>query len=172
MSIDDNHVDYDDDDDNDNDDNDGFQVVIGVQWLVTSPPDILETVEDVVTTTADLQQEIVFSCSTGFQQQLLGLLYVVFLILVVVVLALKSRGVRENYREAMYVALVMGFSLAIWVVWVVAGLIVPTSYQDVCTACGLIATTSITFVVMFLPRGRQLSAMGREGVYAEDRSDS
>ena len=106
-----------------------IQVVIGVQWLVTSPPDILETVEDVVTTTADLQQEIVFSCSTGFQQQLLGLLYVVFLILVVVVLALKSRGVRENYREAMYVALVMGFSVAIWVVWVVAGLIVPTSYQ-------------------------------------------
>ena len=76
----------------------------------------------------------------------------VFLILVVVVLALKSRGVRENYREAMYVALVMGFSLAIWVIWVVAGLIVPSTYQDVCSACGLIATTSITFVIMFLPR--------------------
>ena len=142
-----------------------IQLVIGVQWLVTSPPHIVEThhLEDT--------EEIVFSCSIGFQQQLLGLLYVVFLILVVMVLALKSRGVRENYREAMYVALVMGFSVAIWVVWVVAGLIVPTSYQDVCSACGLIATTSITFVIMFLPRGRQLSAMGREGVYAEDRTD-
>ena len=74
-------------------------------------------------------QEVVFNCSVGFQQQLLGLLYVVFLILVVLVLALKSRGVRENYREAMYVALVMGFSLAIWVIWVVAGLIVPSAYQ-------------------------------------------
>ena len=123
-----------------------IQLVIGVQWLVTSPPQIVETpdLED--------QQEVVFNCSTGFQQQLLGLLYVVFLILVVVVLALKSRGVRENYREAMYVALVMGFSVAIWVIWVVAGLIVPSTYQDVCSACGLIATTSITFVIMFLPR--------------------
>ena len=44
-------------------------------------------------------------------------------------------------------------------------------FQDVCSATGLIATTSITFVIMFLPRGRQLSAMGREGVYAEDRTD-
>jgi hypothetical protein len=37
-------------------------------------------------------------CSTLFRQQLLGLLYVVFLIVVVVLLAFKSRGVRENYR--------------------------------------------------------------------------
>ena len=97
-----------------------IQLVIGVQWLVTSPPHLVE-LED--------QQEVVFNCSVGFQQQLLGLLYVVFLILVVLVLALKSRGVRENYREAMYVALVMGFSLAIWVIWVVTGLIVPSAYQ-------------------------------------------
>ena len=38
-------------------------------------------------------------------------------------------------------------------------------------SCGLIACTSITFVIMFMPKGRQLSAMGREGVYAEDRTD-
>ena len=101
-----------------------IQLVIGVQWLVTSPPHLVQ-VEDV----QEDVQEVVFNCSVGFQQQLLGLLYVVFLILVVLVLALKSRGVRENYREAMYVALVMGFSLAIWVIWVVAGLIVPSAYQ-------------------------------------------
>ena len=28
------------------------------------------------------------------------------------------------------------------------------------------ATVGITFVIMFLPKGRQLSAMGRDGVYA------
>ena len=97
----------------------------------------------------------------NLQQQLLGLLYVVFLILVVVVLSFKSRGVRENYREAMYVGLTMGFTVAIWVIWIVAGLIVPTSYQDVAAACGMIACTAITFVIMFMPKGRQLSAMGR-----------
>ena len=38
-------------------------------------------------------------------------------------------------------------------------------------SCGLVATAAITFVIMFLPKGRQLSAMGRDGVYAEDRTD-
>ena len=33
------------------------------------------------------------------------------------------------------------------------------------------ATSAITFVIMFLPKGRQLSAMGRDGIYAEDRTD-
>ena len=91
--------------------------------------------------------------------------------MLVVLLSFKSRGVRENYREAMYVGLTIGFTVAIWMVWILAGFIVPIRYQDVCSACGLIACTSITFVIMFMPKGRQLSAMGREGVYAEDRTD-
>ena len=144
-----------------------IQLVIGVQWLVTSPPDVVERPVD----SAEDTDTMVFTCATQFKQQLLGLLYVVFLIIVVVILAFKSRGVRENYREAMYVGLTIGFTVSIWVIWVVAGLIVPHPYQDVSIACGLIACTAITFVIMFMPKGRQLSAMGREGVYAEDRTD-
>lgn len=140
-----------------------IQLVIGIQWLVSAPPDVADSIIS--------EDEAIFTCATLFRQQLLGLLYVVFLISVVVLLAFKSRGVRENYREAMYVGLTMGFTVAIWIVWIVAGLIVPTRYQDVCSACGLIACTSITFVIMFMPKGRQLSAMGKEGVYAEDRTD-
>ena len=147
-----------------------IQLVIGIQWLVTSPPDVVEKTVEEADTAEDSDSaedaevsapEVVFRCATMFQQQLLGLLYVVFLILVVVVLSFKSRGVRENYREAMYVGLTMGFTVAIWVIWIVAGLIVPTSYQDVAAACGMIACTAITFVIMFMPKGRQLSAMGR-----------
>ena len=144
-----------------------IQLVIGVQWLVTSPPDVVERPVDKF----EDAETMVFTCATQFKQQLLGLLYVVFLIIVVVILAFKSRGVRENYREAMYVGLTIGFTVSIWVIWVVAGLIVPHPYQDVSIACGLIACTAITFVIMFMPKGRQLSAMGREGVYAEDRTD-
>ena len=44
-------------------------------------------------------------------------------------------------------------------------------FQDVCISCGLVASAAITFVIMFMPKGRQLSAMGKEGVYAEDRTD-
>ena len=143
-----------------------IQLVIGVQWLVSAPPDVAHLPLSPGSTEGTL-----VTCATLFKQQLLGLLYVVFLILVVVLLSFKSRGVRENYREAMYVGLTIGFTVAIWIVWILAGFIVPTRYQDVCSACGLIACTSITFVIMFMPKGRQLSAMGREGVYAEDRTD-
>lgn len=46
------------------------------------------------------------------------------------------------------------------------------SSQDVCKSCGLVASSAITFIIMFMPKGRQLSAMGKEGVYAEDRTDA
>ena len=65
----------------------------------------------------------------------------------------------------------MGFTVCIFLVWILGGFIAPREYQDVCISCGLIATAAITFVIMFLPKGRQLSAMGRDGVYAEDRTD-
>ena len=57
------------------------------------------------------------------------MLYVIFLVLVVVILAFKARGVRENYREAMYIGLTMGFTVSIFLVWILAGLMVPSSYQ-------------------------------------------
>ena len=60
-----------------------IQLVIGIQWLVTSPPNIVDINEAL----EDKAPHIV--CATEFQQQLLGLLYVVFLIIVVVVLSFK-----------------------------------------------------------------------------------
>ena len=67
-----------------------IQLVIGIQWLVSAPPSILDL---------EVGEGVIHqACSTLFHQQLLGLLYVVFLIVVVVLLAFKSRSVRENYR--------------------------------------------------------------------------
>ena len=92
------------------------------------------------------------TCNVTFHSEMLGMLYVVFLVLVVVFLAFKvkkqqnfrmihaiqssvspfcimtsmfriqARGVRENYREAMYIGLAMGFAVCIMTVWVLAGL--------------------------------------------------
>eukprot|EP00095_Tigriopus_kingsejongensis_P007516 snap_masked-scaffold103_size370364-processed-gene-1.3 protein:Tk07516 transcript:snap_masked-scaffold103_size370364-processed-gene-1.3-mRNA-1 annotation:"g-protein coupled receptor family c group 5 member c isoform x2" len=141
-----------------------IQVVVGVQWLVSSPAEVLTLA---IKPEGDLYQ----TCSVTFEQQITGLLYVIFLVLVVVVLAFKSRGVRENYREAMYIGLTMGFTVCIFTLWILAGFITPTHYKDICMASGLIASAAITFIIMFMPKGRQLSAMGQEGVYAEDRAD-
>ena len=68
---------------------------------------------------------------------MLGLLYVLFLVTMVVVLSFKAKGVRENYREAMYIGLTMGFTVCIFLVWILGGFIAPTEYQVCKRECSL-----------------------------------
>ena len=79
----------------------------------------------------DVQYYLIFHfrCNTTFEQQMLGLLYVLFLVTMVVVLSFKAKGVRENYREAMYIGLTMGFTVCIFLVWILGGFIAPPEYQ-------------------------------------------
>lgn len=110
-------------------------------------------------------------CRTQFSELLFSLIYVVFLILFVAVLAIKSRGIRDNYREATYIGLAIGSSIPIWLGWTLCGLAVAERHRDACLAFGLIATSTTVFLVMFMPKGRQLAAMGKEGLYVEDREE-
>ena len=91
-----------------------IQLVIGIQWLISSPTELGEI-------TSDDGSATYLTCGVEFKQQLMGLLYVHFLVVVVVVLAFKSRGVRENYREAMYIGLTMAFTVLIFLIWMGAG---------------------------------------------------
>ena len=143
-----------------------IQLVIGIQWLISSPTEVKELTPEEGGGAAPY-----LTCGVEFKQQLMGLLYVHFLVVVVVVLAFKSRGVRENYREAMYIGLTMTFTVLIFLVWMGAGYFLEAMWSDLTVACGLVGCSAITFVVMFMPKGRQLSAMGRDGVYSEDRAD-
>merc|ERR1719350_1016751 len=122
-----------------------IQLAIGIQGLVADPPNL------------SLTQE----CLTSFEQELLGQLYNVFLILLVTLLSLKFRGVRQNYREALYIGFAMGLNTTVWVFWVLTGFVVPDPYRDLCSSAGILASALVTFTVMFLPRGRQL-AMGQD----------
>jgi hypothetical protein len=70
-----------------------------------------------------------------------------------------------------YIGLTMFFGVCIFALWILFGLLSPEVYGDPCLAGGLVASASITFIVMFMPKGRQLSAMGRDGLYAQDRLD-
>ncbi|XP_040566274.1 uncharacterized protein [Lepeophtheirus salmonis] len=130
-----------------------IQVVIGVQWILSSP--------------AQAKNGI---CDLEFAPFLFSLLYVFFLMGVVSLLAFKARKIRENYREGSYIGLVMVFSSCIFVIWIIGGFIAPIEYQPVGIGGGLLAVAAITFVIMFMPKGRQLSAIGKEGVYSEDRA--
>lgn len=160
-----------------------IQVAIGTQWLMTSPP----AVDNVpvptrggtfsairyplVLTASDLQSTTIPLCRTPFTEFLMSLIYVVFLILFVAILAVKSRGIRDNYREATYIGLAIGGSIPIWLGWILCGLAVADRHKDACLAFGLIATSTTVFLVMFMPKGRQLAAMGKEGLYVEDREE-
>lgn len=161
-----------------------IQVAIGSQWLLTTPAavedvavpirngpmsithhSLLLTAQDItMTTTIPL-------CKTQFYELLYSLVYVIFLIFFVAILAIKSRRIRENYREATYIGLAIGGSIPIWLGWTLCGLAVAERHKDACLAFGLIATSATVFLVMFMPKGRQLAAMGKEGLYVEDRDN-
>jgi hypothetical protein len=48
---------------------------------------------------------------------------------------------------------------------------VHEKHKDACLAFALLATSMIVFLVMFMPKGRQLAAMGREDMFVEDRDE-
>lgn len=56
-------------------------------------------------------------------------------------------------------------------VWTISGFIVAERHRDACVAFGLCVMSAIIFLIMFMPKGRQLAAMGKDGVYVEDRDD-
>ncbi|KAL1501730.1 hypothetical protein ABEB36_007006 [Hypothenemus hampei] len=158
-----------------------IQVAIGIQWLLTSPPlvDAL-TVERVIhpsrnrllVTAADISStQTITLCRTSYTDMLLSLIYIIFLIIFVTVLAVKSRGIRDNYREATYIGLSVGCSIPTWLIWTISGLVLNERHRDACLAFGIVVTSIMVFLIMFMPKGRQLAAMGKEGVYIEDRED-
>lgn len=83
---------------------------------------------------------------------LLSYLYVVFLIGFVAVLAVKSRGIRDNYREATYIGLSVGCVIPLWMIWAVTGLIMTERHRDACLGFGLVSTAAVTFLIMFMPK--------------------
>ncbi|GLG98394.1 Uncharacterized protein GBIM_05043, partial [Gryllus bimaculatus] len=137
-----------------------IQVAVGLQWLLNAPPQETLPARRLVLTAEDLVPHPV--CRAAYTDVLLSLLYVACLIVFVAVLAIKSRGIRDNYREATFIGLAVGCVIPIWLVWVLSGLLVADRHRDACLAFGLVATATV---------GRQLAAMGKEGVYVEDREE-
>ncbi|XP_053610109.1 uncharacterized protein LOC128675046 isoform X1 [Plodia interpunctella] len=132
-----------------------IQVAIGAQWLGGSPPRVVNGGR----------------CDAALSDLLLSLSYGAFLIAVVCGIALRSRGIRDNYREATHIAGAGGATAAVWVCWVAAALGAPERHKDACVAAGLLATCAVVFALMFAPKGRRLAALGREGRWDADREE-
>ena len=155
-----------------------IQITIGVQWLITTPPGVtfikeISQTNRLIFTAENLSamKESVQLCRTSFSEIRVSLIYIDFLIIIVAILAIKSRGIRDNYREATYIGLAIALVIPVWLGWTLVGLAVHERHKDACLAFGLLATPSIIFLVMFMPKGRQLAAMGREDLYMEDRDE-
>lgn len=156
----------------------GLQVTIGVQWLITEPPGVtfpkeISQSNRMIFTAENFSamKESLQICRTSFSEMRISLVYIDFLIIIVAILAIKSRGIRDNYREATYIGLAIALVIPVWLGWTLVGLAVHERHRDACLAFGLLATPSIVFLVMFMPKGRQLAAMGREDLYMEDREE-
>lgn len=131
----------------------------------------LDGTPEIYTRIAAVSTVLIPLCKTQFSELLFSLIYIVFLIVFIAVLAIKSRGIRDNYREATYIGLAIGGAIPIWLGWMLCGLAVAERHKDACIAFGLVATSATVFLVMFMPKGRQLAAMGKEGLYVEDREE-
>lgn len=133
-----------------------IQVAIGAQWLGGSPPRVANGGN---------------RCDVQMSDFLFSLCYAAFLIAVVCGVALRSRGIRDNYREATHIAGASGATAAVWACWVAAALGAPERHRDACVAAGLLATCAVVFALMFAPKGRRLAALGREGRWDADREE-
>ncbi|CAH2262815.1 jg9189 [Pararge aegeria aegeria] len=133
-----------------------IQVAIGAQWLGGSPPRVAIGAA---------------RCDSPLSDLLLSLCYAAFLIAVVCGVALRSRGIRDNYREATHIAGAGGATAAVWICWVSAALGAPEQHREACVAAGLLGTCAVVFALMFAPKGRRLAALGREGRWDADREE-
>ena len=71
---------------------------------------------------------LVPGCDYQPSDHLLSLLYVVFLVMVVAVLSLKYKHLRDNYREAHSIFLLMLLSVPVWISWISCALLLPPQY--------------------------------------------
>ncbi|KAL8599974.1 hypothetical protein ACOMHN_038973 [Nucella lapillus] len=168
----------------------GVQVVIDAQWLITVPPEAVKVTSnngeavwvcnhytfkasDSMTAMTDMSSFV----RSEFENHVLSLVYIMFLILITTVLALSAHGIITNHRESVFIGIAAGFSIPIWLAWsLVGGLNKDNAYAhefgDACIAFGLFVTATLILFAMFLPKVRQLVNMGVEGIYFEDDHDT
>jgi len=116
-----------------------IQIVIGIQWLVAVPPEAIPRPEGGL-------------CGTSFEQQLHGHVYNIFIVAFLVFLNLRFGFVRSKYREARFIGFIALVSGPLWVCWVLAGLSIPTNYQELCSASGLLVTSFGTFIMLLIAK--------------------
>lgn len=167
----------------------GVQVVIAIQWLIMVPPEAVKVSNNNGQevwicnhytwnlATEDSWHNMQVFVRTNFENHLISLCYVMFLVFLTVVIAMKAHGIITNHRESVFIGISAGFSIPVFIAWgLVGGLnknhIYAEEFGDACFAFGLFIVATIILFAMFLPKVRQLVNMGVEGIYLEDDRDT
>ncbi|KAK0160959.1 hypothetical protein PV328_008306 [Microctonus aethiopoides] len=136
------------------------QVAIVGQWFYGESPVVIRSRIISINTVYDQQNTC---CKTPLGQTIASLGYPGILLIAVACLAVRARDVRDNYREAIFIGLAVGLTLPIWLTSAIGSIVVVENDREAWLAYGLLSTALIVFLTMFLPKGRQLAALGREG---------
>lgn len=110
-------------------------------------------------------------CNTPVGHLVASLGYAGVLLISVGGLAIRARGLRDNNGEAAFIGFAVGASFPVWVSGGVGALTAPEEDREAWLAYTLLATSLLVFLLMFLPKGRQLAALGRENTAAINRGD-
>ncbi|OWF46220.1 metabotropic glutamate receptor-like [Mizuhopecten yessoensis] len=165
----------------------GVQVVIDIQWMIQVPPEAVKVMTN-GGVEAWVCNHYTWSVDYGwgdmenfvrseFENHLLSLVYVMFLIIITTIVAMRAHGIITNHRESVFIGIVAGFSIPIWIAWGLVGglnkkLDNGHQFGDACLAFGLFIVATLALFSMFLPKVRQLINMGVEGIYLEDDRDT
>lgn len=84
----------------------------------------------------------------------------------------RIRGYRENHGEALFLGIIAISQIIIWLVWIAGTLTSTPHYRDGFVAFGVVGNATLVFMIMFVPKGRQLAAVGgRDALAGTDRID-
>lgn len=84
------------------------------------------------------------------------------LLLAVTCLAVRARGVRDHNREAAFIGVAVCMCLPVWISSCIGSMAASERDREAWLAYGLLITSILIFLTMFLPKGRQLAALGRQ----------
>lgn len=163
------------------------QLIIAIHWLIQVPPEavlVRDNAGDLVWIcnhyTWSVQNgfwEMPMFIRTEFENHILSLIYIMFLILLTFFFALKAFHIVINMRESRFIALATGISILIFIAWgLIGGLLRhhEKSHEigDGCIGFGLFFTSTVILFALFLPKVRQLVVIGMEGVFLEDDKET
>ncbi|XP_076334688.1 metabotropic glutamate receptor 2-like isoform X2 [Tachypleus tridentatus] len=133
------------------------QLSIGIQWLMQRPPIVI--VYDAGGT----------SCNSNVVNMLLVLVYNIFLIAFVVFLAIKTKENPENYQESRFIGIATGLTIPLWLVWILIALIIEPPHHDAAMGFGVVLNATVIFLIVFVPKGFQMTALGEEWPNMEEK---